>query len=340
MAVDYLDYLLLPVFFLLGTIVSYQDIRYGKIKNKWIVIGAIWSAAVYLFFFLWLVIGPFITDFYYIHIANLPTDAPHPLFTVHLSFLVKSLINGSIALLVGFLIWRTKGWAAGDAKLFFVFSLLIPIKYYWKSYLPVFPSFTLLINIFIPLLLFLFFRSCLHFFLNFPRLGWSKILKRFKNFLDNKNNLKMRIVMMLGFLEIFLFLGLGQAKLGSFLPAGVSHYGVITFPLLIIFSGPISRFLQKPLVGRAIAVIFVLFLAFGLIFEPQLTWLILFQSLQMMIIFMIVLGLFRKLIDFYVESPAKEEERVFQMAIWLFFGGIITLILQESVLSVILRLPS
>jgi len=53
-------------------------------------------------------------------------------------------------------------WSAGDAKLFFVFSLLIPISYYSKSYLPVFPSFALLVNIFIPILLFLIFASCFY----------------------------------------------------------------------------------------------------------------------------------------------------------------------------------
>ena len=337
MAIDYLDYLLLPIFFLLGAIISYEDIRYGKIKNKWIAIGAIWGTAVYLFFLLWLLAGPFITNFYYTHIVNLPADAPRPVFTLHFSFLVRSLINSFIALLVGFLIWRGKGWAAGDAKLFFVFSLLIPTKYYWKSYFPIFPSFTLLINIFIPLLLFLFFRSCLYFFLHFPRLEAAEILKRFKNFFANKENLKTRAVMMLGFLEIFLFLGLWQAKFGSFLPSGVSHYGILAFPLLIIFSGPISKFLQKPLVAKTISVIFVLFLAAGLIFAPQLTWRILSQSLQMMIAFMIILSLFKKLIDFHVDGSEKERERVFQMAIWLFLGGVITLVFQESILSIILR---
>jgi len=336
MIFDYLDYFLLPVFFLLGAIISYEDIRYGKIKNKWIAVGAIWGLAVYLFFLFWLLIGPFITNFYYDNILNLTVGAPRPVFTVHFSFLLQSIVNGFAALAIGFLVWRAKGWAAGDAKLFFIFSLLIPIKYYWKSYLPIFPSFTLLINIFIPLLLFLFFRSCLHFFLHFPRLGTSEISQRFKNFFANKENLKTRGVMILGFLEIFLFLGLWQKKFGSFLPSGVSHYGMLAFPLLIIFSGPISRFIQKPLVAKIISVIFVLFLAGGLIFAPQLTWQILSQSLQMMIAFIIVLSLFRKLIDFYVDSSEKEGERAFPMAIWLFLGGIITLLFQGSVLSIIL----
>jgi len=232
MIFDYLDYFLLPVFFLLGAIISYEDIRYGKIKNKWIAVGAIWGLAVYLFFLFWLLIGPFITNFYYDNILNLTVGAPRPVFTVHFSFLLQSIVNGFAALAIGFLVWRAKGWAAGDAKLFFIFSLLIPIKYYWKSYLPIFPSFTLLINIFIPLLLFLFFRSCLHFFLHFPRLGTSEISQRFKNFFANKENLKTRGVMILGFLEIFLFLGLWQKKFGSFLPSGVSHTGCWRSPCL------------------------------------------------------------------------------------------------------------
>ena len=140
-----LTYLLLPVFFFIGLVTAYEDIRRGKIRNKWIVLGAIWALSIYFFFLIW--------NFF---------QFGGPIGEISISFLWKSFLNGFTALCVAYLIWRFEGWSAGDAKLFFVFSLLIPISYYSKSYLPVFPSFALLVNIFIPILLFLIFASCFY----------------------------------------------------------------------------------------------------------------------------------------------------------------------------------
>jgi hypothetical protein len=44
--------------------------------------------------------------------------------------------------------WRWKVWSAGDAKLFALFSFLLPLKFYSNTYLSYFPSFALLLNIF------------------------------------------------------------------------------------------------------------------------------------------------------------------------------------------------
>ena len=57
--------------------------------------------------------------------------------------------------------------APGDAKLFFLFSFLLPLKYYWRSYLPIFPSFALLINIFIPIFLYILMKAFYNLILSF-----------------------------------------------------------------------------------------------------------------------------------------------------------------------------
>ena len=131
-----LNYLLLPVLFFVGLITSYEDIRYGKIKNKWIILGTSWALGVYIFLFTW----------------NLTSHQP-------VWIAARPLLNGFVALAVAFLIWRVKKWSAGDAKLFFAFSLLLPHEYYQNFYIPIFPSVVLFINILIPLFLFLIFRS-------------------------------------------------------------------------------------------------------------------------------------------------------------------------------------
>ena len=41
--VDFLSLLLLPVIIILGIVTSYQDIKFGKIKNKWISLALIYS---------------------------------------------------------------------------------------------------------------------------------------------------------------------------------------------------------------------------------------------------------------------------------------------------------
>jgi Flp pilus assembly protein protease CpaA len=128
-----LNYLFLPMIFLIGLITSYQDFRYGKIKNKWIILGLAWGLGIYLFFLIWgLAIEPIIS----------------------FSYIFNVFVNGFIALIVGYLLWYFNFWSAGDAKLFALFAFLLPLEYYWRTVLPYFPSFVLLINIFIPVLVF------------------------------------------------------------------------------------------------------------------------------------------------------------------------------------------
>ena len=209
-----LDYLLLPMLFLVGMATSYEDIKYGKIRNIWIILGFGWAVAIYaLFFARDLFLGS----------------------SVHLLFLAKSLLNGFIALFAGFLLWRAKKWAAGDAKLFFVFSLLLPVAYYRESYLPFFPSFALLINIFIPLLLFLFFRSCLHF-LKFMRRDFGRIKPGdfFKKKENKKGDFKGKLEMIFGFLGIFLFFRLLQAQPREYFSLDILLPQAIIFSLIFM----------------------------------------------------------------------------------------------------------
>jgi Flp pilus assembly protein protease CpaA len=133
--------LFLSIIFLIGLIISYQDFRYGKIKNKWIVYGFILGLGGYFLF-------------WFLFIYNLVQ------ITIPLSsYFLRVVINSGISLLVGFFIWRLNLWSAGDAKLFALFAFLLPLEFYRRSYLPYFPSFVLLLNIFIPILIFYLTRD-------------------------------------------------------------------------------------------------------------------------------------------------------------------------------------
>ena len=129
-----LVYWLLPMILFLGIITSYQDLRYGKIKNKWIVFGLIYAIVAYhiLFFF-------------------------SENYSLNISHFYSLLLNGILALTTGFLLWFMRLWTAGDAKLFFVYMLLIPPTLTLGKIDLQFSDF--LINIFVPIGLYLVFSA-------------------------------------------------------------------------------------------------------------------------------------------------------------------------------------
>lgn len=82
--------------------------------------------------------------------------------TIAFPYFGDVLINACISLALGYLFWIVRFWPAGDAKLFAVFAFLLPLRFYWKSYVPYFPSITLLANIFICAYAALIARSFIH----------------------------------------------------------------------------------------------------------------------------------------------------------------------------------
>ena len=124
-----ITYLFLIPLGLLGGITSYTDIRYGKIKNIHLLLGLIYSICLYSFLIVYSTYG--------IHQPG------------NLKYLFNLFLNGSFAFLCGYLLWRFDLWAAGDAKLFSLFAFLIPLEFYSRSYISLFPSATLLIDAFL-----------------------------------------------------------------------------------------------------------------------------------------------------------------------------------------------
>src|SRR3989338_4082959 len=119
-----LIYWFLPMIFFLGIVTSYEDIRFGKLRNKWILATIFYST---LFNLLLISLGH-----------------------VNLQYITKFLINGFGSLAVGVLIWYANLWTAGDAKLFFAYSLLLPLDIYVSSHSGLVPSLNVLINTFMP----------------------------------------------------------------------------------------------------------------------------------------------------------------------------------------------
>ncbi|MBU2220070.1 prepilin peptidase [Patescibacteria group bacterium] len=307
------DILFLPFVFFIGLVTSYEDIKYGKVRNKWIILGLSWGLLIIVFFFIWYFVASPITRYYHFEIQNLPDNSPVSVFTVSLGYLGRVVLNAIIAFMIAFLMWRSDAWAAGDAKLFTVYSLLIPFEYYWKSFLPYFPSFVLLINIFIPIFLYLLIRSIVYFlrFL-YLKISQPRVTEKKKLFDKKKigERLKSMGVMLLGFISIFLFFGLLQKPIKNSFNIDVSSLQMFIFAGFIIFSGSLAKIFQKAITFKIIIAFLFLMLAYGFSSFPSATWQILKQTIQNMIIFMIVLGLFRASIDFHILKTGSREIKI------------------------------
>jgi hypothetical protein len=145
------DQICLGIIFSISPVIIYEDIRWRHIRNLWIL-------ALFL-------LGAGLLAVAYMRGA------------IDLIYLTGVLLNTAFAFVAGFVIWRLGFWPAGDSKLFVVFSFLLPLQYYWKTYLYFFPSFVLLINSFVLFLIFLLVKAILllaqTFVLSFKNKTWS-----------------------------------------------------------------------------------------------------------------------------------------------------------------------
>ncbi len=127
----------LPFIILFGVLSSYSDIKYGKIFNKHIII----------FLLIGFILNLLLVSFYYF--KNTP---------INYAYLIELFVSSCLSLVIGVLLWLIGFWTPGDAKLFFTYSLLIPLSVYNIGYIFYFPQFSLLVNTFVPLFIFMFFK--------------------------------------------------------------------------------------------------------------------------------------------------------------------------------------
>ncbi len=151
------NFFFLAILTAVGGLVTLEDLKTKKIKNKWLALGLLSGLILDSAFLIFVGLDPV-----YLGLVSL---------------------NFFSALAVGFLLWSLGSWPAGDAKLFALYVFLLPLHYYYKNYLPIFPGFALLLNIFIPFLTFLFLKSLFFLFLKIPYfLREKEKFHLFKNF--------------------------------------------------------------------------------------------------------------------------------------------------------------
>jgi len=313
------NFLFLPVLFFIGVITTYEDIKYGKVRNKWILLGLFWGLLVIVSFFVWYPVSSPITHFFYFDVLERLGGSPVSVFTVSPVYLLRVLLNATIALIVAFLMWRGGAWAAGDAKLFFVYSLLLPLGYYWKSYLPLFPSFALLVNIFVPIFIYLliksFFFSLKHFYSHL-KLELSKKdktkekRKKKKEKGETWGTIKGKLIMIVVFVDILLVFKLFQEPIKNYTSIDIGSFQAFLFAAIIIFRSSLMKIFKKKITPWIAVFFFFFSLFYGLTVSISETWKILYQSVLMMAVFMALYGLVRKMIGFHILKTGVKKVKV------------------------------
>lgn len=298
------DYLFLFPIFLIGLITGYQDFKCGKIKNKWIILGLVWGIAVYAFSVIFKFFNPSVISY---------------------SYMLAVFINSGIALLVGYLFWRFNLWSAGDAKLFFVFAFLLPLKYYQRGYLLYFHSFALLVNVFVPAAAYLAARNLF--------LAGRVLLRDGIYFRQAIVRLKSEYVAFLriifGFFLTFISFQIIRFETKEWLGQLIGRWDI--FILLAALAG--IKFLKNIFRKNWFLILLFLLVVFYLagiglwgIDRKIAAFLPIIAS---SLIFTAIFGISSALLSY----ESKGQQKTMPFAVWLFLGVIITIVIRKSLIS-------
>ena len=218
------------------------------------------------------------------------------------------IINGIIAFLGGYFLWHYRLWSAGDAKLFAVYAFLIPLNFYAKSYIAIFPSFNLLINLFIPLLLVIMGYAL--FSLLKEGYGSRDKIKRV-SLPENTKIFKAAMFLWQTFLRFTFVIILFHLLffLTKEIPLSETLFNpFFVFGLLLLIMGRFSALEQKEK--------WLIFIIYGTVFGCG-GFLILNEQFQALanilktaLVFMILIGLTRQVLDFYIQKRETEGTKI------------------------------
>jgi len=308
---DILDAFFLPAVFYIGIVASYEDFKTGKIRNKIILYGLIYGLVVLGSLFIWTLFAESLSDAFYTYIENRALNDPRPVITVRFDFFWKTIINSFLALVVGFSMWKFRFLAAGDAKLFFLFSLLLPVKYYWRSYLPFFPAFALLVNIFLSIFFGLILKALVFKINNIFR-GFQGTIKIRKKIWQNTNKKKLKEKARVMLLFVVLLQGLGYARdfLSELLNLEYSVLQSYIIVLIILFSSKISVILKDKRVLAGLVLIFSGLTLIGFQHDFSGTIRLIARLIFKMAVFMFVFDVFSKLLNDYTRKTGEIESKI------------------------------
>lgn len=200
-----LNWLLIPAIVILGIITSYTDIKYGKIKNKWIIIFFLYGILIYGIYF------------FYSYFADTPF-----VFSIlvgekeiEYSIFIQVLSNLFLSVVFGVVIWLFNIWSAADAKLFIIFSFLMPLTIYTTDFIRYFPGLIIAIN---SIFIFIFF-----FIYRVFRKEFKKFKDALKETLTSPKELlnDAQMLFLIHWLMTFIFTYIDRQELTIFFIVGI-----------------------------------------------------------------------------------------------------------------------
>ncbi|MBN1325459.1 hypothetical protein JW977_00550 [Candidatus Falkowbacteria bacterium] len=254
--------IILPIVIILfiGCIISIEDFKISKIRNKWIKLGVYLGLFYYFILFLLAILNKF-------EIINL--------FSIKPEYFLYILIYTLIAFILSYLLWYFKLWAGGDAKLFTLYVFLVPLAFYSNSYFKYFPQLNLLINIFIPIFLYLIIKMLIYpvqlamNYLKNPALlkEYYKKYKEKNKEKFTKNKFKEYAVVCVSFLIIMIVFQILRSRVNELLAPSLGHLITPSYYLLsIAVFNPLRNLLKKQLVLASI-LIFIYFIVSFIFFR-------------------------------------------------------------------------
>jgi len=313
----------------IGFVCSFTDLKEKKIYNKVLLFGLVLGIIIFLYFILnnW-----------------------------NGSYLISMIVNLVISILVAYFLWLYKCWSAGDAKLFSLFSFLLPLSFYSNSNYPFFPSFNILINLFIPVIIYLLILSLVNI-IQKKKFDSENFFNQFLSFFKAS------------FVYLFLFLVFSKMFQG-FLAENYLFFQILYFIFIFISIKYINKFLSEHFKLNYLFIFLVLSYCFYLSFTEGEE--LLKVVLERVYLFLGIIFLFRVFINNYIDNEeAKDisikdlrkgmvvlingkaerldEERIknlsdedlkkykgFPFALFIFIAVIITIILKGSLVSLVL----
>ena len=282
MILSFFDLIFLVPIIIIGILCVFTDLKSKKIYNKVILFGFLYGLTAFLFF-----------------IFNDYNE----------EYIIKALINFIISISVSYALWFYNYWSAGDAKLFSLFCFLVPLSFYEKANYPFFPSFNILINLFIPVIVLFLFLSLIGFL---KERNKKKVIKILIN----------RIIGFFKFSFVYIFIFLLFYKIFQKFNSNILIFNL----LYVIFIFLTLRVVRNFLSNRFFLNYGIIFLTIGysffLIFSGQEEIL---KNIFFKVYFVLgIIFLLRTFIDNYVncgeDESKKNENKKFALSIFIFLA--------------------
>lgn len=135
--INIINIIFLILIIIFGTITSITDIKFGKIRNKHLLIFLVLGFVVHIF------------SWIFLKIQNI----------LNISYIFQTISIFIFSIILGYILWLIGVWTPGDGKIFSVLVLLIPVSVYEFGTILNgnfnFSSINLLINTFVPIFIYL-----------------------------------------------------------------------------------------------------------------------------------------------------------------------------------------